>query len=139
MNPAIDSAQLSFYLHATEDEEKVLKALGEMLKIDRERLERRRLEGHFGNVIISYTARLRGDEAAELWSRVIDGMNSLDRDELRRSLEERLEDNLRLHLRLDKQALVLGKIRLAESDPVKLEFRFARKVADVKEVLEGLV
>jgi RNA binding exosome subunit len=126
MKPGLDSAELSFYLHATEDEEKVLRAVCNLLQISRDSLERRRLEGHFGNVILSFTSVLKGEDASNLWKIVMQSLNSVDKEDIRRNFSERLENGKHFHIRLSKQAMVLGQVRLGESDPVKLEFRFSK-------------
>jgi len=136
MKSGIDSAEVSFYLHATEDEEKVLRAISEVLQISKERLEKRKLEGHFSNVIISFSSSLKGGDASDLWKRVMQSLNAVDKEDLKRNFADRLEDNNRFHIRLDKQAIVLGRIRLGESDPVKIEFKFARGLLVTEEILD---
>jgi len=98
-------------------------------------LERKRLEGHFGNLIISFSSVLKGEDAFNLWKRVMQSLNSLDKEDLRRNFTNRLEDGKHFHIRLNKQAIVLGYVRLGESDPVKLEFRFT-KLPVTEEILD---
>lgn len=123
-------AEVSFHLHATEDEKKVIDAICKVFKLDNIKLEKTRMQGHFGNIIVAYSMLLNEKDASKLWNTIIKSLHAADREELKRSFDKRLEDNLHLHIRLDKQAIVLGEVKLGESDPIKVRFTFSRKVKE---------
>ena len=50
---------------------------------------------------------------------------SRDRETLLNDLNNRLDDEGRLHLRLDKEQCFLGALRLKDPDPVKIDAGFA--------------
>lgn len=134
----IESVDVSLHVHATEDAKKVLLAIYSTLGIQPEMFSQRRMEGHFGNVIISCNTTLRGGEASRLIKRIMEKLDSLGKEEIRLTLDKRLEDGQFIHLRLDKQELVKGRVRLRESDPVKLRIRFSGKVKDIQKIKEML-
>ena len=138
MDSDIDSVDVSLHVHATEDAKKVLLAIYSTLGIKPEMFSQRRMEGHFGNMIISCNTRLKGVEASKLIKKVMENLDSLGKEEIRLTLDKRLEDNQFIHLRLDKQELVKGRVRLGESDPVKLRIRLSGKVRDIRKMKEVL-
>jgi RNA binding exosome subunit len=139
MNVRLESAVVSFYLHATEDPNKVLDAIDKNLGIPRNLFSMQRMLGHFGNEITVYEALISDMQVQNLFEKIVRSLSASDRYELSSSLESRIERNLFLHLRLNKQRLVLGFIELGDSDPIKLKFRFAQKppleIGAVKAVL----
>jgi RNA binding exosome subunit len=98
------------FCHSTEDEqiiERALRVLGENAE-----LEWKSVETHFGNRMKVATLRLGG---ADDLKRMISKMPVDEREALISSLPERVDDESILHIRLDKQSLVGGEIRLASS------------------------
>jgi RNA binding exosome subunit len=125
---SIESVEVSLHLHATEDVDKVLGAVEGLLGVPVASFSLTRLEGHFGNVIVSCVARLSGDEGERLLSFILSRLNALDRTELRETLDRRLERDFLFYLRLDKQEIVRGRVKLGERDSVKFKFKFSKHV-----------
>ncbi len=99
------------FVHATEDEERVLGALDAACPGGETRREI--LEGQHGNPLIHLLRRTEdGKEIRAAWA-------IWDRDGILGSLGERLDDRIDeegiLHFRLDKQRAYLGKASLARS------------------------
>ena len=118
--------EISVILHATEDEEKVLSRLFEVLKLKESecKVSRRSVSGHYGNPITYLTISVRrGDD---LFTNVLRGIDSIDKLELRRNLDEYIEGS-KLYLRLDKQALCAGRLRLSSIDAIRLMFRGVKR------------
>src|SRR5579875_3922309 len=107
----VESALISFHLHATEDPEKVMKSIEKILGVQQAAFNIPQLEGM---------------QAQGLFELVVKSLPQIDKHELLASFEGRVERNIFLYLRLDKQKLVLGRIELGESDPIKLRFRFPK-------------
>lgn len=113
------------FCHATEVEERVLDALAFVVNADVRAHEKRAAfaklvdriptEGHHGNPITILEARLkRSGDIDRAWERL------LGEPEVRRAFTAeyaaRLDDELALHARFDKQLASRGTLRLASSD-----------------------
>lgn len=111
---------VSLYLHATEDEDKVLDSLDRILGIGRDEVVMDRTSGHHGNPVIIVRATLVDEEAVEVLRELVAHMDDVERERLNRSLEDIIDERGRIYIRLDKQGLVLGKVRIGRKDPVEL-------------------
>lgn len=116
------------YVHATEDEDRVSKAI-DAVCVGPD-LAREVLEGHFGNPIVRLSRRLETvDEIRAAWER---WRSAGTLSEISKELEGRIDEDGILHLRLDKQAAYGGRLALArEGDPI--DVRIKLKVYRVKE------
>ncbi|MFB6141830.1 MAG: RNA-binding protein [Halorientalis sp.] len=102
---------LRTFCYATEDEKRVERALRTFLPEDHD-IERAVSEGHHGDRIVVLSARIeRADEMRHVLARVseLDGA-----DRLLAELDERVDDNCSLFLRLDKQAAFGARVELGE-------------------------
>ncbi len=68
-------------------------------------------------------AAIPSQEAGQLAIHIISLLNSVDRDELRRDIDQYSDDKGNLYLRIDKQLLCQGKIALAISDTLRIKFK----------------
>jgi RNA binding exosome subunit len=131
---------LRAFSYATEDVKRVEQALRSLLPEDVE-LDRVENAGHHGDRIVVLSARVeRADEMRHVLDRLAE-LNDLDRvlDEL----DERVNDNCALFLRVDKQAAFRGEVRLGPGITVrtKVEAYPAKKekaVANARETLSRL-
>ena len=120
------SAKISTIVHATEDPEKVAKAirnlsLGEMQLGSTVS----RAKGHHGNEIVTMVFTIRNAKNVEGFLRNIwNGLSQLDRTELHSSLTSRIDNAGTLFLRIDKQEALKGRIRLQSTDPIKIAISF---------------
>ena len=120
------SAKISTIIHATEDPEKVATAirnlsLGEMPAGSTVN----RAKGHHGNEIVTMVFTIRNAKNVESFLRNIwNGLSQLDRTEVDSSLTSRIDNAGALFLRIDKQEAVKGRIRLQETDPIKIAISF---------------
>ncbi|GAB6878516.1 RNA-binding protein [Halorubrum gandharaense] len=131
---------LRTFCYATEDEKRVTEALRTFLPEDTE-IERAESVGHHGDRIVVLSARVeRADEMRHVLDRLAD-LDELDR--VLGELDERVDDNCALFLRLDKQAAFRGDVRLGpgitlrskvEAYPAKHE----AAVENARETLERL-
>jgi len=122
----VREVEISAFSHATEDDDKVEKAMKNLLPEENRDLwlTRKTLKGYHGDPITIVTGKIRTKKGATgvLW-RVVRELSSLDQQRLLDELEERLDDGGNLYIRLDKQSAYLVKVRLLETDPVKMKFR----------------
>jgi RNA binding exosome subunit len=121
--PRFSAAEVDLVLHATEASDRVLRSVSDLLEIPRERFLQVPAEGHFKNRILLLKANLSSQEAAALALRVTSLLNSEDKDELVTNLPRYLDEKGSLYLRIDKQRLCQGKVRLSESDSIRIRFR----------------
>jgi len=105
---------LRAFVAATEDEEKVLCALG--LFAPRGGISSVKVRGHFGNEIKILEANLNRRESRELLRLLKQQLPAPDLARLQREREARLDDSNQFHLRLDKQAAYQGQVCLTESN-----------------------
>ncbi|MFW6000282.1 MAG: RNA-binding protein [Halorubrum sp.] len=131
---------LRAFSYATEDVKRVEQALYSLLPEDVE-LDRVENVGHHGDRIVVLSARV---ERADEMRHVLDRLAELeDLDRVLDELDERVDDNCALFLRLDKQAAFRGEVRLGPGLTVrtKVEAYPAKKetaVANARETLSRL-
>jgi RNA-binding protein len=127
-------ADISCVLHATEDENNVLKSASETFSISKDRFFFKRLEGHWGNPIIYLIALLDSKEAWTTALKIMLSLNPLERNQLKESLHDLVDEKGNMYIRLDKQGMCRGKINLSEFDSVRIKFRPVktfRKISNV--------
>jgi len=128
-----------FCVHATEDVDKVMKAIQTVLPIENEEDEvtfnENAIEGHYGNPITFFETRIKNKRVIKaLIENLSDKLGSLDKTQLSETLDRCFEKGS-LYLRVDKQAAMQGKIKLVTSDPIRIRIRFRkRKLDDVIQV-----
>ncbi|AQL44162.1 hypothetical protein BV210_16240 [Halorientalis sp. IM1011] len=128
---------LRAFCYATEDEKRVEEALRTFLPEEAE-IERTTSEGHHGDRIVVLSARV---ERADEMRHVLDRLSDLDTaQQLADELDERVDDNCSLFLRLDKQAAFGGDARLGDGITVrsKVEAYPATKEKAVENAREAL-
>jgi RNA-binding protein len=121
------AAEINLVLHATEDEDKVLKAIEATLLVPSVRFSKSVSEGHYKNKILMQKAMLSSKEAAVLAKRVISLLNSADRAYLSRQIDDYADEKGNLYIRLDKQRICQGKVSLSETDAIRVRFKPIRR------------
>jgi RNA binding exosome subunit len=126
---------LRAFCYATEDDKRVEQALRTYLPEDFE-IERATSEGHHGDRILVLSTRVENaDEMRHVLSKVAELPDS---DNLLDELDERVDDNCSLFLRLDKQAAYRGEAELGEGITfrAKVEAYPAEKEAAIENARE---
>ncbi|MDQ3835385.1 MAG: hypothetical protein M3270_00415 [Thermoproteota archaeon] len=121
------AAEINLVLHATEDENRVLRAIEDILLVPTKRFMRSSSEGHYKNKIILLKAILSSHEAASLAKRMISLLNSSDREHLSRLADEYSDEKGNLYIRLDKQRMCQGRLSLSETDAIRVRFKPVRR------------
>ncbi|UPW00294.1 RNA-binding protein [Halorussus gelatinilyticus] len=127
---------LRAFCYATEDDKRVEQALRTYLPEEFE-IERATSEGHHGDRILVLSARVENaDEMRHVLSKVA---QLPDAEDLLDELDERVDDNCSLFLRLDKQAAYRGEAELGEGITfrAKVEAYPAEKEAAVENAREA--
>jgi len=137
--------ELAAHAHATEDPEKVKKALmnvvPEALR-NKVRIERATVEGHYNNPITRIIARLEGRDAEEFVKRLGEMLNEQDKKILSALFDSRYDERSgRLFIRFSKQDAYMGEIRLYDGDDVVhvvIQLRGAPRLKRAEEILREL-
>jgi hypothetical protein len=143
----VREVEISTFSHATEDEDKVENAITNLLPEENRDLwlTRKTLKGYHGDPITIVTGKIRTKKGATgVLRRVVQALSSLDQQRILDELEERLDEGGNLYIRLDKQNAYLGKVRLLETDPVKMKFRLRLphgkdRMEYVREVINAII
>lgn len=122
----LQSVRLSTIAHATEDRDKVKRAMWSACPQQEfhSRIAELRLKGHHGNEIHLLTMTIPPIKKPAyiefLWKR----LSRLDQQSVLGSLEHYLDERNVLHLRFSKQDSFLGRLRFGDDDVIKVELSF---------------
>ena len=121
----IHSIVVRTFVHATEEEERVLAAFRVVVPSEVP-LSKLHVTGHFGNPVVILTARI---EQAQAIRRTLDVINErLSKSELEHLKENAtryLDDDCNLFIRFDKQQAARGTLRLGRKDPILVKLKLA--------------
>jgi RNA binding exosome subunit len=121
------SAEINIVVHATENENKILYSLYNILSIPSEKFTSLVSDGHWGNKILILTATIDGQVAKELILKIISMLNSVDRYHLSNFFDRYVDEKGNLYIRLDKQRICKGRISLSDSDSIRIRFKPIRR------------
>lgn len=131
----IQRVEIEAFVHATEDSEKVMSCLRNLVPFEFEPMEEK-TEGHFGNPITILKVKItRQKEVSEFIGFIRGALPKNDKAKLVRELETRLEGN-KLYLRLDKMLAFEGKTALGEG--VQAALTVTSYPYDRKGIIKGL-
>jgi len=135
------SIEITWMIHATEDREKVVKKMVEFFPLSYNDVKSFNLEGHFGNPILLYKARLTGDKAGKFVQALFSSLSDIDKKILERELSKYLDEHGTFYIRIDKQLLCEGKIGISEKDSmrIKLKPKSGSKLHDKLSYYRGLL
>jgi RNA binding exosome subunit len=130
---------LQAFCYATEDERRVEDAL-RMFLPDEFEIERVENTGYYGDRIVVFSTRI--ENAADI-RHVLEQLLRMDpesRSDLRDELDQRVTEDCELYLYLDKQAALVGNVKLGEGMSLrgKVEAYPAKKESAVENVDEAL-
>jgi RNA binding exosome subunit len=125
------SARISTIIHATEDPGKVAQAMRSLTLSEKPMgSTMSRAKGHHGNEIVTVIFTIRNAKNVEDFLRNIwSSLSELDRTEIYSSLTSRIDGTGTLFLRIDKQEALMGRIRLQDTDPIKIAISFRKMSA----------
>jgi len=121
-------AEINLVLHATEDTEKVLRAIRDVLEVGTDCFQSSFSEGHYKNRILFLKAFLSGHETARLVSRLVSLLSRVDKDHLLQFIHEYSDEKGNLYVRLDKQKLCHGVVTISETDAIRIKFKQVKRV-----------
>ena len=142
METKVIKVELSAHAHATEDVNKVVKAMLNLLPPNlRREVEVRKepLQGHYSNPIIRITIVVEGERAVSVVKHLGSVLDDYDKEIIEASLASRYDRKTgRVFIRFSKQDAYLGRIRVAEGDDVIRMVITVQGTPDVKVVGEAL-
>ena len=139
---SVSLAELSCFAHATEDENKVLAAVRNLLpaaQLENIPFSKSSLRGHHGNPITLFEAEIRDKETLiAVVENLARSLKPLDKENLSREAKLHVEKGS-LYLRFDKQAAFRGEFKLSVSDPIRVRLRLKKhKLEDVVQLCKEI-
>jgi len=124
---------IRFCAHATEDIDKVMEAVHNILpcnKREEVKFNKSCVEGHYGNPITFFEIRIKDKETIKaLVENLSTNLGSFDKEELGNQINSYVEKGS-LYIRLNKQSALQGKIKFTISDPIRVRIRFRTSKID---------
>ena len=126
----MQSVEISTIAHATDDLEKVQTALSTVLPEtlrEREIFTRRYLQGHHGNPIVTFDAKLTKPKEVEDFARhFLTRLSKSEKLVIQRDLHLHSDDEGNLFIRIDRQQAYRGIVEVGEEDPIRVRLKFTR-------------
>jgi len=128
-NP-IAYVEIRVFAHATEDENKVIKAVQNLLPedhLDEVTFRKTNLKGHHGNPILLLQTKIKKKEILNgLIKKISKNLSEIDKEALKREFDRHLEKGS-VFLRFDKQAAFEGEIKTCSADPIHVRLKFRKE------------
>jgi RNA binding exosome subunit len=130
--PPIGYIEVRVFAHATEDPEKVLTAVRNLLPEELNEsivFQKTSLTGHHGNPIMLFRTKLADRQVLPAALKKIGaGLSTLDKEALEMNMNLHLEKR-NLYLRFDKQSAYQNEVRFSQNDPIHFKIHFRNKTA----------
>ena len=110
---------IDIIVHATEDISKIFQSFSDVLEIEEESFSITETTGYYENPIIMLNVKLVKKQAKSFMEKFLKLLSNNQINQLIDEIEERVADS-KFHLRLDKQGLIKGVIKLSEKETVKI-------------------
>jgi len=126
------NVEMSFYVHATEDKQKLFDKIKLIFNLPSETFKENVFEGHHGNPIIKYTAYLKGSQAKHVLEVIFKSLDPVDKNILLENIEKRIDEHKNLYLRIDKSSLFKNFFKLDGSNVI--HFKLLPKNKNVRNI-----
>jgi RNA binding exosome subunit len=118
----IQSVNVTYLVHATEDFDKIQKEVDEVLGAPaKPTIER--MVGHFGNEITRAEILLTGETAWAACRTLFSKIGAVQKKEIGDFLSQFLDEHSAMFLRFDKQALMTGVLQLGSIDSLRVKIK----------------
>jgi len=107
-------------VHATENLAKFFESFNEMFKLEEKEFSISNVTGHFENPITILKVKVTKKPAREFLGKFLKILSEEQKMEIKQEIEERTEDST-LHIRLDKQEFIRGKLSFIEKEAIRLK------------------
>lgn len=132
--------EVSSFIHATEDPDKVIAACRNVLPADYAgeiAFERRHLLGHYRNPITLLRARIKRKQVVAAFIENLAGsLSDVEKRLLSSGVKRRIDDKGALYLRLDKQEAFQGQMKLGNMDPIRITLKLFRRRKSLEETID---
>ena len=126
-NIAFSTAEISIIVHSTENQDKILQSINDVLSVSPHRFSSNTSEGHWGNRILILSAVISATEANSLLSQILSTLNKIDRQSLSDFFDRYIDEKGNIYIRLDKQRICQGRASLSDNDSIRIRLRPVRK------------
>lgn len=139
--PRIERLVVQVLCYATEDEEKVMKAVENLVgseAMEHMALSSSSLTGHYGDPIsLIRLTLLEGAVAKQVFRSILERLSPQEKEEIWSERAEKGRHGGKIYLRLDKQAAYLGAARISDKDPIRIQVDIRGGVEAFKKRLES--
>ena len=134
----IDRIVVSAVVYSTEDREKVGEAMATLFPFEFEIL-RSKAKGHYGNPIEFLEVEIKNKrKIKEFWKNLMDLLED-QKEIIVNTLEEKLDEQNVLHLRINKQKAYLGNLELVDGgDAIVVKVKIVTYPAKRERVIEAI-
>ncbi|MDG6907599.1 MAG: hypothetical protein JRN20_17645 [Nitrososphaerota archaeon] len=130
------SVTVSFFVHATEDAERLISAVSSRLGLEAGDLQQETVEGYHGNQIISAKAHVIGQRALVLGNRLLQDLSTKSKKRLISELEKSMDEHDALYLRLDRQT-INNELAFSDEEPIRVKLKPKLRVGGRTAVKKG--
>ena len=129
-------------VHATEDISKIFQSFNDILEIEENDFNITETTGYYENPIIILNTKLVKKQAKAFMKKFLKLLSNDQISQLIEEIEERVADS-KFHLRLDKQELIKGVVKLSEKETVKIKihtpiYNKKESIRKFSEVFQGV-
>ena len=121
----VDKMFIQVLCHATEDEDKVMKAVENVVGLDRMsrmRISSQVLKGYYGDPVTMIRFEVLDPETStQIIREVFSKLSEYEKHDIAENCIERGRHGGRIYIRLDKQAAYNRILRLSNKDPIRIE------------------
>ena len=119
----LGGATISVVIHATEDKDKVISKIVKVLSLNSARFQEFNTRGHWGNQIILLNLSLGQTLAGKILKTIYTSLGNNKKTAFLSSLEQSIDEQYNLYVRIDKQSICREEISLSDQDSIKIKFR----------------
>jgi RNA binding exosome subunit len=122
MKGKIEWIKVSAVVHSTESREKVSQAIANIFPFDFE-IQISEAKGHFGNPMEYLEVEIKkSSEIKAFWKNLMNILKN-EIETLLETLDDRIDGQNVLHIRIDKQRAFLGDFKLSNVDPIAIKVK----------------
>jgi RNA binding exosome subunit len=122
------SISITFLIHATEKEEDLLRNVKEEFGINDEDISMDKIEGYFGNLILSVKVHIIGPRTKTMANRIFSHLSKNSRETLLSELDKSMDEHDSFYIRIDRQTLGTGEIFLSDEEPIRVKLKPKRRI-----------
>jgi len=136
MKGKIEWIRVSAVVHSTEDREKVGEAISTLFPFEFE-IAVSKAKGHYGNPMEYLEVELtKSSEIRKFWAYFLELLGE-QVDEILKTIDERIDEQNVLHIRIDKQKAYLGEVELTSGgDPIAVKLRLVTFPSKREKIIE---